>query len=89
MNEAPSDHRKIEWWLWIGLVLAPMIFFWFLLRKGFSKRARLLGGAWLILGLIVWLVRDGPTVRDYFFPQPPSCDPTDSQFCRQLKDAIR
>lgn len=54
MNDvsAPTK-RKVSFLLWIGILLAPMIFVWFLLRKGHSTLSRLIGFAWLVISFMV------------------------------------
>lgn len=49
---APSG-RKVGAVLGIGIFLLPVIFVWFLLRRGYSPVARIVGFAWLALVLIV------------------------------------
>ena len=41
--------RKPSRLLLVGLALAPFIFIWFLLRKGYSPTARVVGFVWTIL----------------------------------------
>lgn len=40
MLEAP---RRLRGWLLVGMVMAPLLFVWFLLRRGYSRRLRLAG----------------------------------------------
>lgn len=50
----PGDvsRRKVGVALGIGVFFLPMIFAWFLLRKGYSNLSRVLGFGWLVLGII-------------------------------------
>ncbi|WP_162874453.1 OB-fold protein [Pseudomonas viridiflava] len=54
MNDvnAPST-RKVGFLLGAGIVFFPVIFSWFLFRKGHSTLSRVLGFGWLILSLVV------------------------------------
>lgn len=47
-----SDHRKVSAPLIAGIVLLPYIFSWFLLRKGYSQTARIIGLGWLGIVLV-------------------------------------
>jgi len=54
MTEAavqPAPVRKVGFLLGVGIVFLPIVFAWFLLRKGHSTLARVLGFGWL--GLLV------------------------------------
>lgn len=51
MTEQAS--RKVSIPLIIGIVLCPMIFVWFTLRKGYSSNARYKAFAWLIAALLI------------------------------------
>lgn len=42
-------NKKVGIWLGIGIFLAPLIFSWFTLKKGYSKKAKLVSFGWLIL----------------------------------------
>jgi hypothetical protein len=48
---APIQSRKIGFMLGLGVFVLPYFFVWFLLRKGYSPLARIVGFGWL--GLIV------------------------------------
>jgi hypothetical protein len=54
-----GTRRRLSTWLLGGLILAPGLFVWFLLRRGYSSQLRLGGfayAAWTILGgLIRWI----------------------------------
>ncbi|MBO9552206.1 hypothetical protein [Pseudomonas sp.] len=45
--------RSVEFLLGLGVFFIPVIFSWFLLRKGHSTIARILGFAWLAAGLLI------------------------------------
>jgi hypothetical protein len=47
--------RQVGFLLGVGIVFIPMIFSWFLLRKGHSVLSRIIGFGWLILSLLVVL----------------------------------
>jgi len=51
----PATVRKVGIGLGIGVFLLPIVFSWFLLRKGYSTVPRVLGFVWLALGFIVML----------------------------------
>jgi hypothetical protein len=48
-----GHHRKVSLVLGIGIFLLPIVFVWFLLRKGHSTPARILGFGWLALTLVI------------------------------------
>lgn len=59
MSDAPTievAERKTSILLIIGIVLMPIVFAWFLLRKGYSSIARVLGFGWLIGSVFLVLV---------------------------------
>lgn len=61
MAKIEEPQRKVGILLLIGILLLPIIFAWFLLRKGYSTPARVLGFGWL-LAFFVWLPnRDRPS----------------------------
>lgn len=39
-GEAPSEPKPVNGWLMIGLVTLPSVFFWLLLRRGYSNSLR-------------------------------------------------
>ncbi|MBO9552068.1 hypothetical protein [Pseudomonas sp.] len=45
--------RGVKFLLGLGVFFIPLIFSWFLLRKGHSTLARILGFAWLAAGLLI------------------------------------
>ncbi|ESQ87228.1 hypothetical protein ABAC460_20885 [Asticcacaulis sp. AC460] len=74
MIQATQSSRKVQTWLWVCLVLFPLIFYWFLLGKGYSTRVRLIGAAWLVAFLTIWWVKGGQQVMDFFVPPALVCD---------------
>ncbi|MGX0955974.1 hypothetical protein AB7M18_002102 [Pseudomonas viridiflava] len=66
MNEmkAPSSPRKVGIILGILIALMPQFFAWLLLRKGHTKKARLIGFGWMALWMIISLVLHKPANRD-------------------------
>lgn len=42
-----NSEKKVNPWLILGILLAPYIFYWALLKKGYSTQARLIGLGWL------------------------------------------
>lgn len=54
-----SPKRKVGILLAVGIFLVPLVFSWFLLRKGHSTLARVLGFGWLGFVLLVMLA--GPS----------------------------
>lgn len=61
-----SPSRRVSVPLWIGIVLLPVIFAWFTLRRGHSVPARLIAFVWLACTLAFGLIT---TVAA---PPPPS-----------------
>jgi hypothetical protein len=57
-REAQESPRKVGALLIVGIALIPLIFTWFLLRKGYSSQARVVGVVWLT---IVTLFAFGPS----------------------------
>lgn len=49
VSTTTSTKRKVGFWLGLGIFLLPIVFAWFLLRDGHTKRARIIGFAWLAL----------------------------------------
>jgi len=54
---AAPAYRRIGVPLMLGLILLPIVFYWFLWRQGYSTAARVGAGVYLVLGLALWLVR--------------------------------
>lgn len=46
-------NRSVGFWLGLGVFLFPIVFVWFLLRKGHSTTSRVIGFAWLAFALSV------------------------------------
>jgi hypothetical protein len=51
----PETTRKVGIGLGIGIFLLPIVFSWFLLRKGHSTVSKVLGFGWLGLGLLIMI----------------------------------
>ena len=47
------DQRNVSVPLIIGIVLAPYIFTWFLLRQGYSKKSRVISFSWMAFLLVI------------------------------------
>lgn len=47
--------KKVSLLFFLGIVFAPLIFSWFLLRKGYSWIARILGISWALFILIIMI----------------------------------
>lgn len=52
MTETVVAGRRVSIPLFIGIFLVPLIFVWFLLRKGYSVLARVLGFGWFALVIL-------------------------------------
>lgn len=63
-------HRKVSIPLGIGILFLPYIFAWFLLRRGYSTTARVVGFGWLVLIAVIITISQ---------PTPESQKATDSQ----------
>lgn len=48
-REAQGSSRKVGGLLIIGVALLPLVFTWFLLRKGYSRPAQVVGFVWLTI----------------------------------------
>ncbi|UJJ31830.1 OB-fold protein [Halopseudomonas maritima] len=44
--------RTVSFWLGVGVLVFPLVFSWFLLRKGHSTTSRVIGFVWLGLSLL-------------------------------------
>lgn len=54
MNDvAATQKRSVGFLLGLGVLFIPIVFAWFLLRKGHSTLARVLGFAWLAVGVLI------------------------------------
>ncbi len=49
---ARAEQRSVGALLGIGILLMPYVFAWFLLRRGYSRRARLIGFGWMAVVLV-------------------------------------
>ncbi len=53
---APAPSRKVSLPLFIGVLLLPVLFVWFLMRRGYSTRSQIIGVSWLgVIGLVLLL----------------------------------
>lgn len=52
--EAAAPQRRVGLALGVGLALLPVVFFWFLLRPGYSVAARIGWGLWLTFALYLF-----------------------------------
>ncbi|ULF83361.1 hypothetical protein [Vibrio alginolyticus] len=43
------NNRKVSIWLGIGIALIPLVFSWFTLRKGYSRKSKIISFSWLFL----------------------------------------
>ena len=59
----PKPSRTLGFGLFMGIVFAPFIFFWFLLRDGYSNKVKALGVCWLVVFVYVYL-NAGAGVKD-------------------------
>lgn len=46
------QNRRVSTGLMIAIFLVPMIFAWFLVREGYSAKARFFAFSWLIFGVL-------------------------------------
>jgi len=58
--------RKVGFGLFIGILLAPFIFFWLLLRDGYTNRAKALGLCWLLVFIYGYFI-PGNSTRGFLF----------------------
>lgn len=70
MQSGQAPTRKVSLLLIIGIIFLPIIFVWFLLRKGYSTTARVIGFGWLVLSFI--LATSGSKNE----PRPVASEPT-------------
>jgi len=65
MNEVNVPvKRNVSFLLGLGIVFFPIVFVWFLLRKGHSVLARIIGFGWLILGILAISVAPSSGTRN-------------------------
>lgn len=57
LSDQVAEPRRLRLWLIVGVYVLPLVFAWFLLRRGYSRTAR--EGAFLLAGmsLLVTTVR--------------------------------
>ena len=48
--------RPVSFKLGAGILFLPLIFSWFTLREGHSKKARAIAFGWLVVSLLVWMI---------------------------------
>lgn len=51
MSNLVLERRRVSIKLIIGVVLIPIVFYWFLLGQGYSIKSRVFGALWLVLSL--------------------------------------
>lgn len=54
-SEASAPKRSFSILLWLGVIVMPPVFVWFLLRKGHSIFGRILGFSWLALNVFAFI----------------------------------
>jgi hypothetical protein len=52
----PTDKRRVGFWLGLGIVLIPIVFVWFTLRKGHTPVSRFAGFSWLFLIIVISII---------------------------------
>jgi hypothetical protein len=52
---APTQTQAPSLWLFLGVLLMPYFFVWFLLRPHYSSPVKNAGVAWLMIVMFVWL----------------------------------
>jgi hypothetical protein len=57
-KDVPAAKEKVGFLLGIGILLVPFIFVWFLLKRGYSNFARIVGFGWLAVFFIAALNAD-------------------------------
>jgi len=81
-SPAPEGQRKVSLLLGIGILFLPIVFAWFLLRKGHSTVSRVIGLGWLGLFVIVALTPKSPDA-----PTSPSASVAAPQTVEQIAKA--
>lgn len=56
---AKPTERPVSILLGIGILLMPLIFAWFTLRKGYSTKAKVISFTWLLLILAIFAAQEG------------------------------
>lgn len=59
VEKAGGEKRKVGFALGLGIFLMPIVFAWFLLRKGYSTLARVIGFGWLLVFVVAVLSDTG------------------------------
>lgn len=71
---SPRRSRRVSLPLFIGVLLLPVIFVWFLMRRGYSSRSQAIGIAWLgVIGFVLLL-----SAPHSFVSKAPSATPADA-----------
>ena len=52
-----GEPRRLRLWLILGIYILPILFFWFLLRPGYSHHVRLGGGLLTLFSLLTAAAR--------------------------------
>lgn len=47
-----SQHRKVGWVLWVGILFLPFIFSWLLLRRGYARRDKIIAFTWMVVYIL-------------------------------------
>ncbi|WP_223532339.1 SPOR domain-containing protein [Pseudomonas sp. GL-RE-20] len=64
LRAVPKPSRTLSFGLFMGVFFAPFIFFWFLLRDGYSNKVKALGLCWLVIFVYGYL-NSGTGVKDF------------------------
>lgn len=56
----PLETKKIGFWLILGIILFPFVFFWPMLTKNYSVNAKTAALIWLVLYIAPWIVPNLP-----------------------------
>lgn len=57
-SENIEEEKSVSIFLGIGIFLIPIIFSWFTLRKGHTKKAKIISFAWLVIIIIMFSISD-------------------------------
>lgn len=82
---AHTPQRKVGILFFIGILFIPIIFSWFLLRKGHTTLARILGFGWLLIFFFSLSNHDKPSINN---STPASSTSADSALPVTPKDAV-
>ena len=94
MNET-HPQKKVGLPLLIGIILCPIIFAWFTLRKGYSKKSRILSLGYLFGGLVLIGITPPPDETDSTYqtsvPKTPTLEEKVQKQAKRVfgKDIIR